>query len=84
MHKLFMELMFEMSRMQKLSRDDLGECCTTPRIVNCLHNLVSVDDAFVLYLFQLIEQLSDDADDPYHYPIIRILVSRCTSNVDSL
>ncbi|GAM90297.1 hypothetical protein ANO11243_083400 [Dothideomycetidae sp. 11243] len=33
-----------------------------------------VDDAFVLYLFQLIEQLSDDATDPYHYAIIRILL----------
>ena len=28
----------------------------------------------MLYLFQLIEQLSDDADDPYHYPIIRVLL----------
>ena len=36
---------------------------------------VVVDDAFVLYLFQLIEQLSDDADDPYHYHIIRVLVN---------
>lgn len=33
-----------------------------------------IDDSFILYLFQLIEQLSDDADDPYHYPIIRVLV----------
>lgn len=39
---------------------------------------VVVDDAFVLYLFQLIEQLSNDADDPYHYHIIRVLV-RCPS-----
>lgn len=35
---------------------------------------VTVDDAFILYLFQLIEELSDDADDPYHYPIIRVLL----------
>ena len=34
----------------------------------------TVNDDFVLHLFQLIEQLSDDADDPYHYPIIRVLV----------
>ena len=33
-----------------------------------------VDDAFVLYLFHMIEELSDDAEDPYHYPIIRVLV----------
>jgi hypothetical protein len=36
---------------------------------------VTVDDAFVLELFQIIEQLSDDVDDPYHYHIIRVLVS---------
>lgn len=29
----------------------------------------------VLYLLQLVEQLSDDADDPYHYSVIRVLVS---------
>jgi hypothetical protein len=58
LHRLLLELLFEMSRIQKLSRDDLNH----------------VDDAFVLYLFQLIEGLSDDADDPYHYPIIRVLL----------
>ncbi|KAK3702824.1 pre-rRNA processing [Vermiconidia calcicola] len=47
-----------MARMQRLAREDI----------------TMVDDAFVLYLFQLIEQLSDDADDPYHYPIIRVLL----------
>ena len=26
------------------------------------------------YLFQIIEQLSDDVNDPYHYPVIRVLV----------
>lgn len=35
---------------------------------------MTVDDSFILYLFQLIEELSDDADDPYHYPIIRVLL----------
>jgi hypothetical protein len=35
---------------------------------------VTVDDDFILYLFRLIEELSDDADDPYHYPIIRVLL----------
>lgn len=35
----------------------------------------TVDDAFILYLFQHIEELSDDASDPYHHTIIRILVS---------
>lgn len=57
-HRLLLELLFEMSRIQKLSRDDL----------------MAVDDAFILYLLQLIEELSDDADDPYHYPVIRVLL----------
>ncbi|EME40230.1 hypothetical protein DOTSEDRAFT_74886 [Dothistroma septosporum NZE10] len=58
LHRLLLELLFEMSRIQKLSRADL----------------TVVDDVFILYLFQLIEELSDDADDPYHYPIIRVLL----------
>lgn len=36
--------------------------------------LVLVEDDFVKYLFQIIEGLSDDAHDPYHYPVIRVLV----------
>jgi hypothetical protein len=34
----------------------------------------SIDDAFILYLFQVIEGASDDPNDPYHYPVIRVLV----------
>jgi hypothetical protein len=34
----------------------------------------TVDDAFVIYLFELIEELSSDANDPYHYPTIRVLL----------
>ncbi|KXL44599.1 hypothetical protein M433DRAFT_68114 [Acidomyces richmondensis BFW] len=58
LHRLLLELLFEMCRIQRLSRDDL----------------VTVDDSFILMLFQLIEELSDDADDPYHYHIIRVLL----------
>lgn len=41
-----------------------------------------MDDDFVKYLFQLVEEDPEDIDnDPYHYPIIRMLVrfhsSRC-------
>ncbi|KAF4551568.1 Dip1-like protein [Elsinoe fawcettii] len=57
-HKLLLELLCEMTRIQVLSRDDLK----------------MVDDAFILYLFQLIEQLTDDPSDPYHNAIIRILL----------
>ncbi|KAI1385255.1 uncharacterized protein F4822DRAFT_338875 [Hypoxylon trugodes] len=58
LHRLLLELMYEMSRIEQLRIEDL------------LH----VDDAFVIYLFQLIEGFSDDAHDPYHYPIIRVLL----------
>ncbi|KAI1763711.1 hypothetical protein GGR53DRAFT_467115 [Hypoxylon sp. FL1150] len=58
LHRMLLELMYEMSRIEQLRLEDL------------LH----VDDGFVTYLFQLIEGLSDDAHDPYHYPIIRVLL----------
>jgi len=59
LHRLLLELMYEMSRIERVRTDDL------------LH----VDDGLVTYLFQVIESISDDVDDPYHYPIIRVLVS---------
>lgn len=36
---------------------------------------MTVEDSFVLYLFQVIEGLSNDVNDPYHYPVIRVLAS---------
>jgi hypothetical protein len=58
LHRLLLELMYEMSRIEHLRPEDL----------------VLVDDGFITYLFQLIESLSDDVNDPYHYPVIRVLV----------
>jgi len=58
LHRLLLELLCDMSRIQRLSLDDLA----------------TVDDAFVIYLFELIEELSSDANDPYHYPTIRVLL----------
>lgn len=58
LHRLLLELMYEMSRIEHLRIEDL----------------MHVDDAFVFHLFQLIEAYSDDALDPYHYPVIRVLV----------
>ncbi|KAL1881366.1 hypothetical protein VTK73DRAFT_4373 [Phialemonium thermophilum] len=58
LHRLLLELIYEMSRIERLRPDDL----------------LQVDDAFVIYLFQIIEALSDDASDPYHYPVIRVLL----------
>lgn len=59
LHRMVLELMYEMSRVERLRADDL----------------TLVDDGFVHYLFQIIEEVSDDVNDPYHYPTIRVLVS---------
>jgi len=93
LHRMLMELLYEMSRIQRIMPDELGT--STLHIASgwaraCCRNLnrlivlivlivlimltVHVDDAFVCQLFRLIEQLSDDVNDPYHYPIIRVLV----------
>ena len=37
--------------------------------------IVHIEDNFIQYLLELIEGLSDDVNDPYHYPVIRVLVS---------
>ncbi|KAK3384781.1 hypothetical protein B0H63DRAFT_471540 [Podospora didyma] len=58
LHRLLLELMYEMSRIERLRPEDL----------------MLVDDSFVTYLFELIEALSDDVNDPYHYPVIRVLL----------
>lgn len=58
LHRLLLELMYEMSRIEKLPHQDLAQ----------------VDDEFVIYLYQLIEAFSDDVDDPYHYAVIRVLL----------
>ncbi|KAF2177402.1 hypothetical protein K469DRAFT_677402 [Zopfia rhizophila CBS 207.26] len=58
LHQMLLELMYESSRIQQLSWEDL----------------MAVDDAFVLFLLEIIEGVSDDADDPYHYPVIRVLL----------
>lgn len=64
LHRLLLELMYEMSRIEKLPHQDLAQ----------------VEDEFVIYLFQLIEAFSDDVDDPYHYAVIRVLVCCCAPN----
>ncbi|KAL3426175.1 hypothetical protein PVAG01_02966 [Phlyctema vagabunda] len=58
LHRRLLELLYEMCRMQTLSMEDLG----------------NVDDDLIIYLFKIIEEFSDDVDDPYHYPVIRVLL----------
>jgi hypothetical protein len=35
---------------------------------------VLIEDQFIIGLLQITETLSDDVRDPYHYPVIRVLV----------
>lgn len=58
LRSLLLALLYEMSRIQRLTWEDM----------------TTVTDNFILYLFQLIELLSDDASDPYHYAVIRVLL----------
>jgi hypothetical protein len=58
LHRLLMDLMYEMSRIQRIKIEDL----------------VLVDDDFIKSLFDIIEDLSYDVNDPYHYPVIRVLL----------
>ncbi|KAJ5482882.1 hypothetical protein N7539_006328 [Penicillium diatomitis] len=58
LHRLLMDLLYEMSRIQRIRIEDL----------------VLVDDDFVRCLFDIIEDLSYDVTDPYHYPVIRVLL----------
>ncbi|KAJ5640586.1 hypothetical protein N7528_000211 [Penicillium herquei] len=58
LHRLLMDLLYEMSRIQRIKIEDL----------------VLVDDDFIRCLFDIIEDLSYDVTDPYHYPVIRVLL----------
>lgn len=58
LHRLLLQLMYEMSRVERLKVEDL----------------MLVDDSFIHHLFCIIEGVSDDVQDPYHYPIIRVLL----------
>ncbi|GFG27342.1 protein dip1 [Aspergillus udagawae] len=58
LHRMLMDLLYEMSRIQRIRIEDL----------------VLVDDDFIKGLFEIIEDFSYDASDPYHYPVIRVLL----------
>ena len=77
LHRRLLELLYEMSRIQRIRAGDLCKRFSSDTIVFgwlLIFGLGCVDDAFVAYLFQIIEGLSDDVNDPYHYPVIRVLV----------
>lgn len=62
LHRRMLILLYEMSRIQKIE----------------WAQLTSVDDPFIVYLLGIIESLSGDVGDPWHGPVIRVLVSQST------
>lgn len=83
LHKTLVELMYEMSRIQEIAAEELGKwwpcsgkyCWST----QANEHLATINDDFVLYLLQIVEGLADDdTGDPYHYPVIRVLVCQLT------
>jgi hypothetical protein len=72
LHQMLLELLYESSRGQRLARYLRSVQADLPV-------LVAVKDAFIIYLLDIIESASDDAEDPYHYPVIRVLVSQESS-----
>jgi hypothetical protein len=76
-HKLLLILMYEMARIQRLGWNDLGMyalrhmAVNNQRLTSCP---ASINDKFVVSLFAIIESVSNDVSDPYHYPVIRVLL----------
>ncbi|KAI9809600.1 MAG: hypothetical protein M1825_000032 [Sarcosagium campestre] len=58
LRRRLLELLYEMSRIQRLRLDEIS----------------LIDDAFITSLFETIEEVSDDVDDPYHYPVIQAIL----------
>ena len=46
--------------------------------------VVLIEDEFITHMFEIIEGLSDDVDDPYHYPVIRVLVCLSVAKVGGI
>jgi hypothetical protein len=89
LHRLLMDLIYEMSRIQRIKIEDLGAflLCRglleiASLIADCWACAVLVDDDFIRCLFDIIEDLSYDVTDPYHYPVIRVLVSDSLRFID--
>lgn len=75
LHRMLMQLLYEMSRIQRIRHQELSRDKMIP-VSQFITNgiLALIDEDFVVYLLSLIEGLSDDAGDPYHYPVIRVLL----------
>ena len=77
LHRQLLELLYEMSRIQQISLHQLSMPLLPSRYpahsLTCV-SIVSVDDDFILLLFRMIDSHASDANDPYHLPVIRVLL----------
>lgn len=73
LHRLLMQLLYEMGRRQRIRQEELSMSMFRGYELQ-LNGSVMIEEDFVVYLLSLIERLSDDASDPYHYPVIRVLL----------
>ena len=76
---LSVQILYEVCRVQKFSITDLREClamCEGCAIENKTTGLF--DDAFIDYLFDLVEQTRHMQDETLNYSLIKLIVSRHT------
>ena len=80
LHRMLLELLYEMSRIQRIRNGDLRKEYSSQEKQHIISSTdggsVHIEDDFIMYLLQIIEGLSYDVNDPYHYHVIRVLVSR--------
>lgn len=75
LHRMLLELLYDMSRIQRLRLEDLSTQILLDLLWKVLMGpAVLIEDDFLAYMFRIIEEFSDDVNDPYHYPVIRVVV----------
>ena len=76
--RMLLQLLYEMSRIQRIRTEELSAYTATSvptiQVFVLMYHAVLIEDDFIIYLLQIIEGLSNDVNDPYHYPVIRVLV----------
>ena len=75
LHRMLLELLYDMSRIQRIRIEDLSRRKLLDLLEAMLtRRAVLIEDEFIAYMFRIIEELSDDVNDPYHYPVVRVVV----------
>ena len=84
LHRMLLELLYDMSRIQRIRLEDLSNRVKCRNLeAKLTGETVLIEEEFLAYMFRMIEELSDDVNDPYHYPIIRVLVGHLSGEEQS-